>query len=154
MTGDYLQGVFDTFDAAARAAREQDNKWLIIDCIYEHLDDLSIYDFHDVLARILALVERFPDLDYGGPGPFGSYIEEQPFRAYTPQLLTSLQRQPSTAVLGWLDRSMSVNDVQNGFGPNPVSREQFHALLAEIIRDSRADESCRSFAQLCLDTPR
>lgn len=150
MTDGYLQSIFDAFDAAAKAASEQSNKWLLIDCVHEHLDDLGIFDYHDVLARILHLVERYPLLDMGGPGPFGTFIEGQSFNAYTPQLLASLQRQPSTTVLGWLDRTMGDEDFQNGYGPNPVSREHFHAVLASIIHDPRVDTGCRDFARLCL----
>ena len=70
--------------------------------------------------------------------------------AYTPALLASLERQPSVQVIGWLDRTMGVDeDFQRG-DPNPVGAAEFAAVLEKIIVSPRASGDCKQFAQTCL----
>ena len=145
-----IEELFSQFRSAAQAASEQHDKWLIIDPVYEHLETLQASALEQVLPHILALIEAYPELDYGGPGPFGSLIEERPMAAYTPALLESLQRQPSVQVIGWLDRTMRVNeDFQRG-DPNPVGAAEFAAVLKKVIDSPLASDDCKGFAQLCL----
>lgn len=145
-----IEELFSQFRSAAQAASEQHDKWLIIDPVYEHLETLQASALEQVLPHILALIEAYPELDYGGPGPFGSLIEEHPMAAYTPALLESLQRQPSVQVIGWLDRTMRVNeDFQRG-DPNPVGAAEFAAVLKKVIDSPLASDDCKEFAQLCL----
>ena len=145
-----IEELFSQFHSAAQAASEQHDKWLIIDPVYEHLETLQASALEQVLPHILALIEAYPKLDYGGPGPFGSLIEEHPMAAYTPALLESLQRQPSVQVIGWLDRTMRVNeDFQRG-DPNPVGAAEFAAVLKKVIDSPLASDDCKEFAQLCL----
>lgn len=145
-----IEELFSQFRSAAQAASEQHDKWLIIDPVYEHLETLQASALEQVLPHILALIEAYPELDYGGPGPFGSLIEEHPMAAYTPALLESLQRQPSVQVIGWLDRTMRVNeDFQRG-DPNPVGATEFAAVLKKVIDSPLASDDCKGFAQLCL----
>lgn len=145
-----IEELFSQFRNAAQAASEQHDKWLIIDPVYEHLETLQASALEQVLPHILALIEAYPELDYGGPGPFGSLIEEHPMAAYTPALLASLQRQPSVQVIGWLDRTMRVNeDFQRG-DPSPVGAAEFAAVLKKVIDSPLASDDCKGFAQLCL----
>lgn len=145
-----IEELFSQFRSAAQAASEQHDKWLIIDPVYEHLETLQASALEQVLPHILALIEAYPELDYGGPGPFGSLIEEHPMAAYTPALLESLQRQPSVQVIGWLDRTMRVNeDFQRG-DPNPVGAAEFAAVLKKVIDSPLASDDCKGLAQLCL----
>ena len=145
-----IEELFSQFHSAAQVASEQHDKWLIIDPVYEHLETLQASTLEQVLPHILALIEAYPELDYGGPGPFGSLIEEHPMAAYTPALLESLQRQPSVQVIGWLDRTMRVNeDFQRG-DPNPVGAAEFAAVLKKVIDSPLASDDCKEFAQLCL----
>jgi hypothetical protein len=129
---------------------DQQDKWLIIDPVYEHLETLQDAALEQVLPHILTLIETYPELDYGGPGPFGSLIEEHPMAAYTPALLASLERQPSVQVIGWLDRTMRVDeDFQRG-DPNPVGAAEFAAVLRKIVDSPLASDDCKEFAQICL----
>ena len=145
-----LEQLFSQFATAAQAAHEQQNKWLIIDLVYEHLETLQEAELEQVLPQILALIETYPELDYGGPGPFGSLIEEHPMAAYTPALLASLQRQPSVQVIGWLDRTMGVDeDFQRG-DPNPVTAAEFAAVLRKVVNSPLASDDCKEFAATCL----
>ncbi|WP_313571667.1 hypothetical protein [Comamonas terrigena] len=95
-----LPDLFAHFHACAAEALQQDNKWLVIDPVYDHMEQLAVQPLEQLLPQILQLIETYPTLDYGGPGPFGSLIEEHPLTAYTPALLASLQRQPSVQVMG------------------------------------------------------
>lgn len=146
----YLDTIFDDIRSSAKHALESNDKYIVIDKIYEYLEDFSAFDFQEILERILSTIEDYPSLDYGGPGPFGTFIEEQPFSCYTPSLLASLRRKPSTQVVGWLDRSIMDEDFQNGSGTNPVSAGDFASCLVEIISNSSASAECREFSDMCL----
>ncbi|MBV8250104.1 MAG: hypothetical protein JO200_16860 [Comamonas sp.] len=146
-----IEPLFSAFATAARAAWEQQDKWLLIDPVYEQLETLQAAPLEQVLPRILALVESYPELDYGGPGPFGSLIEEHPMAAYTPALLASLERQPSTQVIGWLDRTMRVDPELQRRDPNPVGPAEFALALEKVLQHPGAAQDCKEFAQLCLN---
>ncbi|WP_313915164.1 hypothetical protein [Tahibacter sp.] len=142
--------VFEILRAAAAEANAKGDKWIVIDCAYEHMDALGDHDFDEVLAQILALVERYPQLDFGGPGPFGDFIEREPVDAYADQLLASLERRPSVQVVGWLDRIMRAKCYrrQKAWAAIPPSR---FALAPEaVLRHPLAAEDCRSFSRECL----
>ena len=145
-----LQARFVQFHKAAAQAQAQQDKWLIIDRVYEHMDELATYPIDQLLAQILQLVETYPQLDYGGPGPFGSLIEEHLLADYTPALAQSLQRQPSTQVIGWLDRAARTEGLQLPGGPNPVRPQQFSAVLRQVLAHPEASADCREFALICL----
>lgn len=149
---DYLDHVFRRLDAAAAESLRSGSKWPVIDCACEHLADFLAFEFPVVLDRILALIERYPTLDYGGPGPFGSYIEEHPMPLWTPQLQQSLRRQPSVQVLGWLDRTVGTEGLQNGREGIPP-RADYAALLRELIQHPLASDEFREFATLSLESP-
>ena len=146
-----LNDLFAQFEPAAKAAQEQGDKYLIIDPIYEHLETLQAAPFDEVLPRILKLIETWPEADYGGPGPFGSLIEEHPMASYTPALAQSLLRQPSIQVIGWLDRTTRVDDDMRERDPNPVGNAEFAAVLRQVLVHPGASQDCKDFAQDCLN---
>lgn len=138
----------------AAQALAQDDKWLVIDPIYEQLDVLAALPFEQVLPQILQLIETYPTLDYGGPGPFGSLIEEHPLVAYTPALLDSLRRQPSVQVMGWLDRAVRAEGLDLPCGPNPVRPADYAAVLEHVLQHPLASSDCKAFAQDSLNDAR
>ncbi|MFD1245086.1 hypothetical protein [Paralysiella testudinis] len=147
---EYLENLFLEFHQAAQKARDADDKYIIIDRVYENIDDLSVFPFADVLNKIVALIEQYPELDYGGPGPFGSFIEEHKISEYSTTLLDSLYRQPSISIVGLLDRAAMENDFQNG---NPVPSDlpqKFRECLEHVVSNPKTNESCREFAMTCL----
>jgi hypothetical protein len=146
-----LNDLFAEFEPAAKAAQEQGDKYLIIDPIYEHLETLQAAPFDEVLPRILKLIETWPEADYGGPGPFGSLIEEHPMANYTPALAQSLLRQPSIQVIGWLDRTTRVDDDMRERDPNPVGNPEFAVVLRQVLVHPGASQDCKDFAQDCLN---
>lgn len=146
-----LDSLFAQFHHAASAAQVQQDKWLIIDAVYEQMEALQAQPLDALLPRILALVEAWPELDYGGPGPFGSLIEEHPMASYTPALAASLLRQPSTQVIGWLDRTTRADADMLARDPNPVGPVELSALLEKVLQHAAASDDCKAFAQLCLN---
>jgi hypothetical protein len=145
----YLHSLFDQLKYAANESRLTRDKWILIDKIYEKIDDLSIFPFQDVLQKILSLIEEYPDLDYGGPGPFGTFIEGHAFVDYTPALMESLTRQPSIQVIGWLNRSVLDGNFQNGSGNNPVTPKEFALQLYALLKHPLASQECKEFAEIC-----
>lgn len=145
-----LNSIFTTLAEAAEQSRAQNDKWIVIDCAYQHLDALRLHDYPQVLEQILALVETYPELDYGGPGPFGMLIEAQAIPAYEGALLASLARQPSTQVLGWLSRTMQLEDAERD-ALGLISRARFTQLLEDVQVHPLVPEDCVDFAQLCLE---
>lgn len=149
-----LSDLFVTFHNCAEQAQQQDNKWLVIDPVYEHMDLLAAQPIELLLPHILQLIETYPTVDYGGPGPFGSLIEGHPMAAYTPALVASLQRQPSAQVIGWLDRTMRAARLDLPSGPNPVHPADYVAILEQVLHHPQACAECKAFAQDCLDDAR
>jgi hypothetical protein len=147
---EYLEELFHEFDLSARKASNEGDKYIIIDRVYENFDDLSAFPFKEVLGKILELIERYPALDYGGPGPFGSFIEEHPTSEYAHELLDSLYRQPSTQVLGWLDRTMSDNDFQDDNAASPEVKQKYKACLLSVMSNPKTTSDCKDFASICV----
>ncbi|PUE09358.1 hypothetical protein B9Z51_10780 [Limnohabitans sp. T6-5] len=145
-----LNSIFDDLLKAAQEAALKQDKWIIIDRAYAHLDDLSSHDYQQVLQRILALIEKYPELDYGGPGPFGSFLETQAVGAYSPQLVASLQRQPSVQVLGWLDRTMRMDESQRT-ADGGIEPSYYAEVVTTVLQHPMASENCKSFARMCVE---
>lgn len=146
-----LQQIFAELAPAAKAAQEQQDKYQVIDPIYEHLETLEAAPIQELLPLILNLVEAYPETDFGGPGPFGSLIENHPMASYTPALVASLRRQPSTQVIGWLDRTTRVDDDMHQRDPNPVGNAEFAQVLRQVLVHPKASADCLEFAQICLN---
>ena len=149
-----LPALFARFHDCAAQALAQDDKWLVIDPVYEHMELLAAQPLEQLLPHILQLVETYPMLDYGGPGPFGSLIEEHPMAAYTPALLASLQRQPSVQIMGWLDRCVRAEGLDLPGGPNPVRPADYAAVLEQLLHHPLASDECKEFAQDSLEDAR
>lgn len=143
-----LDLIFEELVGATQEATSKDDKWIIIDRAYAHLDDLSSHDYQQVLQRILALIEKYPELDYGGPGPFGSFLETQPVGAYSLELVASLQRQPSVQVLGWLDRTMRMDAAQRT-ADGGIEPSYYADVVTTVLQHPMASENCKSFARMC-----
>ena len=144
-----LVAMFESLGAAAASATEKQDKWIVIDHAYTQLEAWSEHEYSQVLDHILALIEEFPELDYGGPGPFGEFIETQPVGRYSHQLAASLQRRPSVQVLGWLDRTMRMQRAQR-IAQGGLERSAYIELLQAVMAHPLASADCREFAQLCL----
>ncbi|WP_137935786.1 hypothetical protein [Chitinivorax sp. B] len=144
-----LDAIFAILTSAAADASAKYDKWIVIDSAYAQQTALSTHDYQQVLTHILTLIEQYPELDYGGPGPFGTLIEAQPVGAYSQQLLDSLHRQPSIQVIGWLNRTMRMDGSERSISGG-VSEVDFTEALRMVLQHPLASEDCKSFAELCL----
>ena len=142
--------IFKDFLTAAEEATSKQDEWIMIDQAHAHLDDLSSHDYPQVLQRILTLIEKYPELDYGGPGPFGSFLETQPVGAYSLELVASLQRQPNVQVLGWLDRTMRM-DASQRTADGGIEPSYYAEVVTTVLQHPMASENCKSFARICLE---
>ena len=143
--------LFDDLLAAAEESTSKNDKWIVIDKACACASKWTLHDYQEVLDRILWLVEQFPHLDFGGPGPFGSFIETRPVGAYSRQLVDSLQRVPCTQVLGWLDRTMRM-DASERRADGGLEPDAFAEVLKGILENSRASEDCKAFATACFES--
>ena len=114
-------------------AFEKKDKYLFQDPAYDLLDEIRGLDNRaDFLEPIFLLIERCPDIDYGGPGPFGTFIEEYYKNGYEEQLISSLKRKPMPYTVYLLNRLC--NDKTH---PN---REQYVALLKTFANSDFLDD--------------
>jgi len=115
-------------------AYEKGDKYIFIDPAYDITDELEALEKpYEAVEPILRLIERCPDIDYGGPGPFGTFLEKT-YRKdsgtrYEDLLLESLQRNPTPYTIYLLARIC--NDKNNPERPRYV----------KIIK-SYADSDC------------
>ncbi|TYQ18142.1 UNVERIFIED_CONTAM: hypothetical protein Cloal_0555 [Acetivibrio alkalicellulosi] len=105
----------------------QDPAWEIIDEISE-VDNPS-----DAIEPILMLVEKYPLLDYGGPGPFGSFLETYFNKGYEEKLIESIKRKPTEYTIFLLVRI--ANDTRN-----PKRQEYMELLKSHSENDCLSDQ--------------
>jgi len=92
-----------------KKAHETGDKYVFQDPAYDITDALEeLENPFEAVEPILHLIERCPDIDYGGPGPFGSFLEKF-YRKdsnvrYEDLLLESLQRKPTPYTIFLLER--------------------------------------------------
>ena len=83
-----------------RQAHETGDKYVFIDPAYDITDELEKLEKpFEAVELILRLIERSPKIDYGGPGPFGTFLEKFCQKGlnmgYEELLVESLQRKPT-----------------------------------------------------------
>lgn len=94
-----------------KASNTGDN-YDFIDPAYEVIDELEeMKNNFDAVEPILQLIERSPEIDYGGPGPLGSFLESHYKKGYEELLVKSIERKPTEFTLHLLHRIM--NDKNN-----------------------------------------
>jgi len=92
-----------------KEAHKTGDKYVFQDPAYDITDALEeLENPFEAVEPILQLIERCPDIDYGGPGPFGSFLEKF-YRKdsnvrYEELLLESLQRNPKPYTIFLLER--------------------------------------------------
>ncbi|MCH1624637.1 hypothetical protein [Fredinandcohnia quinoae] len=86
-------------------AENKKDKYLFQDPAYEIMDEIEELDnAFDFIEPIFLLVERSPDIDFGGPGPFGSFLEKFYHDGYEDLLVKSLHRKPKKYTIYLLER--------------------------------------------------
>ena len=92
-------------------------------------EDYSI----DYVDAILRLMENYPNLDYGMPGPAVHFVERFFMKGYETLLLESIERTPTAHTL-WM-----VNRIINS--PKLVDRQKYIDALKEVAdRGDISDE--------------
>ncbi len=93
-------------------AVEQDDKYVFQDPAYDLIEEIEdSKEAYDFVEPIFRLIERSPEIDYGGPGPFGSFLEKFYHKGYEEKLIDSLKRQPKEYTIFLLHRLC--NDTKN-----------------------------------------
>ncbi|MFF2484605.1 hypothetical protein [Paenibacillus sp. NPDC058071] len=111
-----------------RADKEKD-KYLFQDPAYEIMDEIKKLDnAFDFVEPIFLLVEGSPDIDFGGPGPFGSFLENFYHNGYEDILVKSLERKPREYTIFLLERLC--NDESN------QKRKEYCTLLDSLKKEN------------------
>lgn len=99
----------------------------------------------DITLALLKLIERSPDIDYGGPGPLGALLEshsEKHPQEYEELLVESVLRKPARFTVYLLFRL--ANDGSRS------DRGTHVALLKRLSTDENAPISIRDEASECI----
>lgn len=113
-------------------AYQSDNKYLFIDPAYDILDNAEkeMDNPSDLTEPIFRLIEQSPNIDFGGPGPIGSFVERVDWKAdnerYEQKVIDSLKRKPTEYMIFMLFRIC--NDRKN---PRIESLVSFLKTFAE-----------------------
>ncbi|MCM0665894.1 hypothetical protein [Flavobacterium tyrosinilyticum] len=120
-----IEKIINEFDRLIKIASEEDNKYAFQDPAYELIDDLeesgNAFDFVEPIFR---LIEKSPDIDFGGPGPFGSFLEKFYHKGYEEKLLDSLNRNPKKYTIFLLSRLCNDSN-------NPKNKE-YKSILSSL----------------------
>ena len=104
--------VIAQIEAYIQTAEEADDASDYLEPISEIVDELiELENNFDAIQPILELIERSPDIDYGGPGPLGHFLERHSKKGYEELLLKSIDRKPTIYTLDLLHRL--VTDKEN-----------------------------------------
>ncbi len=95
----------------------------------------------ELIQDVLLLFERYPNEDFGMPGPLAHVIEKHYTRGYEDKLIQSLIRCPTSLTI-WL-----ANRIINAADGN---RDQFVSLLEETASRSDIAKSIRDEAKYYL----
>jgi hypothetical protein len=112
MMTEQLKLIIDQLEECIKKAQETGDKYDFIDPAYEIIDKLDAMENNiDAIEPILQLIERSAAIDYGGPGPLGSFLENFYNKGYEELLLKSIERKPTEYTLHLLHRL--INDKAN-----------------------------------------
>ena len=104
--------IIHEIEAYIQTAEEADDASDYLEPISEIVDELiELENNFDAIQPILELIERSPDIDYGGPGPLGHFLERHTKKGYEELLLKSIDRKPTIYTLDLLHRL--VTDKEN-----------------------------------------
>lgn len=123
--GNEMEDYFYELEKLIALADQEKDKYLFIDPAYEIIDEIEeLGNAFDFVEPIFLLVERSPDIDFGGPGPLGSFLEKFYHNGYEDILVKSLQRKPKEYTIYLLERLC--NDESN------PKRKEYCTLLDSL----------------------
>lgn len=137
-----ISSIIDRLETYIKKAEETGNKYDFIDPAYEVTEELDpLENNFDAVEPILLLIERSPDIDFGGPGPLGIFLENHYKKGYEELLLISIERKPTEFTLHLLHRL--INDRNN---PN------FQTYLDVMKKISLSDEYPKNIIENAKDS--
>jgi hypothetical protein len=98
-----------------KVAHKTGDKYAFQDPAYDIIDELEEFENpFEAVEPIFRLIERSPAIDFGGPGPFGTFLEqfykENPPMNFEESLIESLKRKPTEYTIYLLDRLCNDKD--------------------------------------------
>jgi len=70
-----VEDYINELEQLIKLADQEKDKYLFQDQAYEIMDEIEeLENAFDFVEPIFLLVERSEDIDFGGPGPFGSFF--------------------------------------------------------------------------------
>lgn len=127
-----------------RQAWQSGNKYDFTDPAYELCGMLEALDMPgEALEPLFILIENSPDIDYGGPGPLGAFLESLAGAGYEEQLIASLYRKPTVYTLHLLDACMLDN--------NDSRQADYLFLMTEIAANPEHPANIRKEARAHLE---
>ena len=116
------------------------DKYDFIDPAYDITDELEeLENPIEAVKPIFEMIERSPDIDYGGPGPLGSFLEKFSGKGYEELLLESLHRKPVPFTIHLLH--CMINDEKD-----PM-RDSYLELMKAIAENTSMPENVRNEAK-------
>ena len=90
------------------------DKYQFIDPAYDLTDELEQCEKpFDAVRPILELIESSPNIDFGGPGPLGSFMEKFYHEGYEEELVASLKRKPTEYTISLMFRIIADEENPN-----------------------------------------
>lgn len=135
-----LKGIIDQLEQYIQKAHQSGNKYDFIDPAYELLAALKKMEHPlETAEAILMLIERSPEIDYGGPGPLGGFMESYYRKGYEEKLRESITRKPTVCTLHLLNRL--IND------PDDPNQSAYISQLMSITIDTCQPENIQEEAK-------
>jgi hypothetical protein len=97
----------------------------------------------EAVAPLFGLIEKYPEFDFGAPGPIAHFIEKFYRRGYEELLIDSLQRKPNAYSIFLLHRVIN--------GEEGSKREEYIELLRSLAKNTSLDEDVVEAAQESLE---
>jgi hypothetical protein len=127
----------DTFIAGLSNVTPDDTLVSQLYLLVESIKDEK--DISSVFPAVFHLFERFPDADFGTPGPLVHLLERH-YPAYSEELKSSLKRFPTSHTLWMLNRILNSS-------LSSELRSEFLSLMAASVHHPRASIPTREQAE-------
>lgn len=132
----HIQEFVSQLDALIQQAHKSGDKYAFIDPAYDLFDEIETIEHpFDFVEPIFLLLEKSPNIDFGGPGPIGSFLEKFYRNGYEDKLLQSLERKPTQYTVYLLSRCCN-----NSSDPN---KEKYIALIRSYANSNFLNEEWR-----------
>ena len=135
MADDPIKAVIDALNAFQPGRDDIDN----VPRLYDIFSDFSSLPHRErAMPAMFSLLERFPDAEFGSPGPLVHELEAIP--GYLPLLRDSVRRQPTHLTVWMIKRVLSTNLPSD-------QRESWQSELRAALEHPLASEQTHRFAE-------